>query len=72
MGYARYTNTDGREAGYAVKATCDRDGCNEDIDRGADYRCEEGMCEGFFCYRHLTYVDHVQMCDVCAADGEDD
>lgn len=33
MGYAFYTLPDGREAGYAVKAICDAEGCDARIDR---------------------------------------
>jgi hypothetical protein len=67
MGYARYTVTraDGIEieAGYDVTATCEEDGCTEQIDRGLDNLCgsEPGTpddgCGKYFCSRHLGYRD---------------
>lgn len=39
MGYARYELPDGREAGYAVEATCDQFGCTEATDRGLGFLC---------------------------------
>ena len=62
MGYARYTLPDGREAGYAVRATCDYSGCRTEIDRGLGYLCgrdpdgfrdpEEFGCGRYFCEKH--------------------
>ncbi len=40
MGYAVYENH-GRWAGYGVPAKCDVADCNEDIDRGLGYRCDD-------------------------------
>ncbi|MFE9427791.1 hypothetical protein ACFYNO_33075 [Kitasatospora sp. NPDC006697] len=67
MGYAHYTVTrhDGIEieAGYAVEAVCEQDGCTEQIDRGLDQLCgswpgtPEDGCGGYFCSRHLYYGD---------------
>ncbi|MGK4586191.1 hypothetical protein [Kitasatospora sp. HPMI-4] len=67
MGYAYYTVTrhDGIEieAGYAVEAVCEQDGCTEQIDRGLDQLCgsepgaPEDGCGGYFCSRHLYYPD---------------
>lgn len=59
MGYASYTLPDGREAGYAVEATCDEPGCDAAIDRGLAYLCgqmpggDEYGCGGYFCPDHL-------------------
>jgi len=59
------TDSKGREIGYAIEATCDHPGCNEQIDRGLSYACggmhgiydnhgrEEG-CEGYFCTKHMS------------------
>lgn len=62
MGYARYPLPDGREAGYAVTATCDYPGCHTEIDRGLGYLCvrepdgfrdpEEPGCGKYFCGQH--------------------
>lgn len=80
MGYAYYTLADGREAGYGVTATCDKDGCDAEIDRGLGYLCghmpggDEWGCGGYFCGEHLFYagVDRLahlpgvpQMCEPC-------
>lgn len=57
MGYGHYVLADGREAGYAVEATCDQDGCDAEIDRG--HLCGrtpgggEYGCGGYFCGQHL-------------------
>ena len=63
MGYAYYVLPDGREAGYAVEATCDADGCEAQIDRGLAYLCgttpghsPDDGCGLYFCGEH-TY-DH--------------
>lgn len=59
MGYASYSLDDGREAGYAVKDTCNQDGCDEKIDRGLACLCgetpggDEHGCGGYFCSAHL-------------------
>jgi hypothetical protein len=60
MGYAQYTLSDGREAGYAVQATCDEPNCDAKIDRGMAYCClpvggGEHGCGHYFCSDHLTY-----------------
>lgn len=60
MGWA-YCGTDsnGRDIGYGVEATCDHPGCNEIIDRGLAYACggwhgeTEYACEKYFCGEHL-------------------
>lgn len=62
MGYARYDITrNGQtiEAGYAVEATCEEDGCTEQIDRGLGCLCgqtpggDEYGCGGYYCGQHL-------------------
>lgn len=62
MGYGYYV-VDGRPAGYGVLATCDRRGCNEEIDRGLAYLCGtdpgrfgERGCGRYYCDKHLGYV----------------
>lgn len=62
MGYAHYTLPDGREAGYGVEATCDKDGCETEIDRGLGYLCgdypdgwrddEAPGCGNYYCGPH--------------------
>jgi hypothetical protein len=82
MGWAFGIDTNGREVGYSVKATCDLSGCDSEIDRGLYYKCggtdaigNEGMedepyCGGFFCDEHLTYCgvkgEAMQLCPPCA------
>lgn len=59
MGWAHGTNREGREIGYGVEATCDRDGCEKDIDRGIAYVCggmhdgDDHGCGKYFCAKHL-------------------
>jgi hypothetical protein len=61
MGYASYILPDGREAGYAVDATCDEAGCAAEIDRGLAYLCgntpggDEYGCGDYFCGAHLHF-----------------
>jgi hypothetical protein len=74
MGWSHGVNSDGREVGYGVEATCDHEGCEAKIDRGLAYCCgamHTGMrdedrpgCGGYFCPNHLTLG---QLCDSCAA-----
>jgi len=62
MGYGYYTLPDGREAGYGVEATCDKDGCSAKIDRGLGYLCgeqpdgwrneEDWGCGNYYCGPH--------------------
>lgn len=73
-------NAEGREVGYAVKATCDKDGCEEQIDRGLYYVCgdmhdgDEHSCGGYFCAGHLIMGIGIpnQMCEACAEAYERD
>ena len=68
MGYARYNLPDGREAGYAVEATCDQPGCTKDINRGLGHLCgelpdghrdpDEPGCGRYYCGTHLDDSDH--------------
>lgn len=63
MSYGRYTLKDGREAGYAVTATCDQDGCDEQINRGFDFLCGDmpgdGVtgCGNYYCNVHSWLHD---------------
>lgn len=85
MGYAHYTiyrNGEEIEAGYGVAATCEQDGCTEQIDRGLAYLCgatpggDEYGCGGYFCSEHLylSVRDIPQRCSKCfdAADETED
>jgi hypothetical protein len=84
MGYAHYTiNRNGLqiEAGYGVEDICNRDDCNEKIDRGIAYLCgatpggdEHGcgyyFCGYYFCGGHMfgSPADDVpQLCGTCLA-----
>jgi hypothetical protein len=80
MGWGYGVNTEGREVGYSVEATCDLDGCDAVIDRGLGYCCG-GMHDGgkhgcgrYFCGEHLTMGIPLpeQMCDECAERFESD
>ncbi|WP_328632011.1 hypothetical protein [Streptomyces sp. NBC_00356] len=62
MGYAHYEitrNGESIKAGYSVEATCEQDGCQEQIDRGLAHLCgaqpggDEYGCGGYFCGEHL-------------------
>lgn len=81
MGYASYTLPDGREAGYAVEAICEEDGCGAKIDRGLGFLCgntpggDEYGCGGYFCGGHLYGgPDHIAggQCERCLGRGDDD
>lgn len=39
MGWAYGLNSEGREVGYTITATCDEEGCHKAIDRGLAYVC---------------------------------
>lgn len=72
MGYGFYIVSSGdgalygtRPGGYMVIATCDKRGCNEEIDRGLGYLCgttphgpydAEPGCGRYFCGKHLGWV----------------
>ena len=75
MGYA-YCGTDsnGRDIGYGIRATCDHPGCEEEIDRGMAYVCghfhgdDEYSCEKYFCEEHrqnLSDRGRGMICDEC-------
>lgn len=75
MGYARYTLVGGREAGYAVEATCDEQGCTAKINRGLGFLCgqtpggDEWGCGDYFCSEHLYFIGVAgspQLCSRCA------
>jgi hypothetical protein len=62
MGYARYEiyrNGEKIQAGYGIETVCEKDGCNEKIDRGLAFLCgetpggDENGCGGYFCGQHL-------------------
>jgi len=77
MGYGSYT-IQGKHCGYLVDATCEEDGCSEQIDRGLAYACGDNpgefddYCAGYFCAKHLYYSTggraewQGQRCDRCA------
>jgi hypothetical protein len=66
-------DSEGRDIGYGVPATCDHPECSEAIDRGLAYACggmhgdlgDEG-CEGYFCDEHLIYAAGLRY-PICAA-----
>ncbi|MFI8448230.1 hypothetical protein [Streptomyces erythrochromogenes] len=74
MGNAHYTiNRNGQkiEAGYAVEAVCEQDGCEEKIDRGLAYLCgqtpggDEHGCGGYFCGAHHYMSGDEYVGDLC-------
>jgi hypothetical protein len=80
MGWAHCgTDSDGREIGYSIQATCDHrwgaQKCRRKIDRGLAYACggmhgeDEVSCEGYFCARHLYYAPGIRprVCRRCLA-----
>ena len=84
MGWG-YGIVNGREVGYSVEATCDRDGCGTKINRGLSYVCgsmhggAEFGCGGYFCESHLLYSgsrnssgDYEALCEGCSARVEDE
>lgn len=72
MGWGSGTNKQGRSVGYNIAATCDEDGCDEQIDRGLAFVCggmhdgDEHGCGGYFCHErgHLA-------CHFRGPDGDD-
>lgn len=71
----------GRPIGYYHEATCDHPGCDAKIHRGLSYACGgmhgegERSCEGYFCGKHMSYVedpskvmDVPQLCETCKND----
>ena len=65
MGYGFYDISDGRFGGYMVLATCDKFGCENEIDRGLGYLCgdnphdfwsDEPGCGRYYCADHLGWV----------------
>jgi hypothetical protein len=70
MGWSLGQNSEGRDVGYGVPATCDHPDCNAEIDRGISHVCggepdggEDG-CGLFFCGDHLTA--YRCLCDRCS------
>lgn len=84
MGYAHYEitrNGETIEAGYAVDAVCDQEGCTTEIDRGLGYLCgetpggTEHACGGYFCSEHLYIPPNGEtgyLCGTCMPDTDDD
>lgn len=84
MGYAAYTITrNGQqiEAGYAIEAVCEQDGCTAAIDRGLGYLCgaepggTEYACGGYFCGEHLYAAptgETGSLCGACMPETDDD
>lgn len=62
MGWAVGTDSNGRDIGYGVPATCDHPECDVKIDRGLSYVCGgepyggHAGCGLFFCETHLGYA----------------
>jgi hypothetical protein len=72
MGYAYYKvvrNGEEIEAGYSVEAECDKEGCNDPIDRGLAFLCgqtpggDEYGCGFYFCAQHMNGD---QLCEACS------
>jgi len=72
MGWGYGINSEGREVGYSIDATCDHKDCSKEIDRGLAYVCGdmhdggEYGCGKYFCYDHLTVTKLGQLCKECA------
>lgn len=83
MGYAHYEVVRGGEtieAGYAVKAMCDKPDCTARVYRGIDALCgetpggDEHGCGGYFCDPHLYMAPEGQSgyrCFLCKDRGAD-
>lgn len=73
------TDSNGREIGYSIEATCDFPGCSAQIHRGLAYACGgmhgigEYDCDRYFCYEHLVHVVQppngraISVCEECYA-----
>lgn len=68
MGWANCgEDSKGRPIGYAHAATCDHDGCDEQINRGLAFACGgmhgefDAACDGYFCEKHR--IGGVEMSD---------
>lgn len=53
----------GRESGYGIGATCDKRGCDEEINRGLGYCCgpmhggdDGGGCGRYYCGKHVGWA----------------
>ncbi len=68
----------GRPIGYAYEATCDYEGCHNDIDRGLFYACgeehgsDEIFCEKYFCKDHHVFneIAGLYLCLDCASNAK--
>lgn len=67
-------DSEGRDIGYSISATCDHPGCTAQIDRGLSYACgsmhgnTDYGCDKYFCHEHLMTVgsEHEgQLCLEC-------
>lgn len=65
MGYGYYTVYPERPGGYMVLATCDKRGCDAEIDRGLGFLCganphgpwsDEPGCGRYYCEDHIGWV----------------
>ena len=76
MSWAYGETASGKQAGYAVRCTCEHEGCKAQINRGLAYACgdshgeDEFSCDGYFCSEHLYYVElkdvgTKQLCATC-------
>jgi len=71
MGWGYGINSEGREIGYDVSATCDHPDCNEEIHRGLAYVCgdmhdaSDNSCGRYFCEKHLIHTGIGQFCQEC-------
>jgi len=63
LGWSYGINSEGREIGYSVQATCDWPDCDAKIDRGLSYLCgemsDDGLtsCNGYFCEDHRIWSE---------------
>lgn len=59
VGYAVYfVNNTQRWQGYVVPGICDKPGCDNRIDYGLGYKCEDGDCWLCFCEDHSNLNRH--------------
>jgi hypothetical protein len=76
MGWAFCGEFEGRPIGYGVDAICDKEGCEEEIDRGLGCVCGrmhggDNGCGKYFCGKHLVFgCGENQMCEECAEEWD--
>ena len=82
------TDSEGREIGYGIEATCDHPGCHAEITRGLSYACggwhgeTDFSCERYFCPDHLYFstieIDRevhpwgIEFCEQCVREHTDE